>query len=105
MENKYSQISDILKDKSIEELNNKAILFDKYGYNEFEKYLNYNKTISNSSIPNNYKILDYLLDYKKYIDLLKLKDEYNYMNKINSYKILCNKLINITDTFNLEKIF
>ena len=102
LEEKYSQIMDILGDKSVEEINNNAILFDKYGYNGFEKYLNYKKNINNSSISDTRNLYQYLLDYKNYIESLKLNDEY--MNEINSYKILCDKLLRATNGHNIQKI-
>ena len=100
---KYLEIEYILEDASIEDINNKALLFDEFGSNGFQKFKNLidsEETIFNSE--NN--IYKYLQNYKDYISFLKTNKEYNYFKKMNSYKILCDKLMAITEGNNLEKI-
>jgi hypothetical protein len=100
---KYLEIEYILEDTSIEDINNKALLFDEFGSNGFQKFKNLidsEETIFNSE--NN--IYKYLQNYKDYISFLKTNKEYNYFKKMNSYKILCDKLLAITEGNNLEKI-
>jgi len=100
---KYLEIEYILEDESIEDINNKALLFDKFGSNGFQKFKNLidsQETIFNSE--NN--ICNYLQNYKEYISFLKTNKEYNYFKKINSYKILCDKLMAITEGNKLAKI-
>ena len=91
---KYLEIEYILEDTSIEDINNKALLFDEFGSNGFQKFKNLidsEETIFNSE--NN--IYKYLQNYKDYISFLKTNKEYNYFKKMNSYKILCDKLMAI----------
>ena len=100
---KYLEIEYILEDTSIEDINNKALLFDEFGSNGFQKFkilIDSEETIFNSE--NN--IYKYLQNYKDYISFLKTNKEYNYFKKMNSYKILCDKLMAITEGNNLEKI-
>jgi hypothetical protein len=100
---KYLEIEYILGDANIEDINNKALLFDEFGSNGFQKFKNLidsEETIFNSE--NN--IYKYLQNYKDYISFLKTNKEYNYFKKVNSYKILCDKLMAITEGNNLEKI-
>ena len=100
---KYLEIEYILGDANIEDINNKALLFDEFGSNGFQKFKNLidsQETIFNSE--NN--IYNYLQNYKEYISFLKANKKYNYFKKLNSYKILCDKLLAITEGNNLEKI-
>jgi hypothetical protein len=100
---KYLEIEYILEDTDIENINNKAFLFDEFGSNGFQKFKNLidsQETIFNSE--NN--IYNYLQNYKEYISFLKANKKYNYFKKLNSYKILCDKLLAITEGNNLEKI-
>lgn len=100
---KYLEIEYLLGDTSIEDINHKALLFDEFGSNGFQKFkklINSKETIFNSE--NN--IYNYLQNFKDYISFLKANKEYNYFKKMNSYKILCGKLMTITEGNNLEKI-
>jgi len=97
----YLEIMNILDGNPIDEINDKANLFDKYGSNGFEKYLNNQQ---NTTTSNTYNIYENLLNYKKYISSLKIKNKYEYIKQINSYKNLCNKLLNITDSHSIQKI-
>ena len=100
---KYLEIEYILEDTDIEDINNKALLFDEFGSNGFQKFKNFidsQETKSNSE--NN--IYHYLQNYKEYISFLKANKEYNYFRKMNSYKLLCDKLMAITEGNKLEKI-
>ena len=102
IEEKYSEIMNILDGKSISEINKKATLFDKYGSNGFEQYLNNQKSAYNSTMAYSGNIFDHLLNYKKYIHSLKSNNEY--IKQINSYKILCNKLLSMANGLNIQKI-
>ena len=100
---KYLEIEYILEDSDIENINYKALLFDEFGSNGFQKFKNLidsQETKSNSD--NN--IYHYLQNYKEYISFLKANKEYNYFIKMNSYKLLCDKLMAITEGNKLEKI-
>ena len=100
---KYLEIEYILEDTNIEDIYNKALLFDEFGSKGFQKFKNLidsEETIFNSE--NN--IYNYLQNYKDYITFLKTNKEYNYFKKMNSYKILCDKLMAITEGNNLKKI-
>ena len=99
---KYSEILNILDGKSLEEIKNKSILFDKYGLNGFKNFLDNNNIKYNSSQKNFNSFFKYLVNYKKYIKTLKANKEY--MNKIYSYKILCDNLLKIGNRINLQKI-
>ena len=104
IEERYSEILNILGDYQTEEINNKAILFDKYGSMGFEQYLNNQKIINNSSIVDSNDIYGYLLRYKNFIESLRTKNEYNYLKQINSYKNLCNKLLSEADSTKIQKL-
>ena len=103
LDEKYSEILNILGGKSIEEINNKAILFDKYGNNGFKNYLNNNNIRYNSSMKNSNVFFENLLNYKKYI-IKTSKTNIGCKKKINSYKILCKNLLNLGNGNNIQKI-
>jgi hypothetical protein len=98
LEEQYIDILNILEGKSINEIKNKALLFDTYGYNAFKDYLVSQKMVYDTKYN--------LLSYKKYINSFKsgLDNKNLYMKQINSYKYICNKLINMTNAPNLQKI-
>jgi hypothetical protein len=96
----YSQILNILGDKSINNLISKSNIFDKYGSKGFDNYIN-NKgyTISNNNLD---IISKYLNEYKNYISSIGKKDELG--EEIQTYKLMCNKLIKMADVNDINQL-
>ena len=97
---KYKYLRNILKNRSIEEINSKANFFDKFGINGFKEFFN-KKKFSNNDKNNQ---LNCLLEYKNFIECLNTKNEYYYKKQIENYECLCGKLIHLTKKEDLEKI-
>ena len=97
---KYQLLINILKNRSIEEINSKANLFEKFGIDGFNEFFNKNKLSNND----NKVRLNCLLKYKNFIECLNTKNEYYYKNQIENYKRLCGKLIHLTNKEDLENI-
>ena len=97
---KYKYLINILKNRNIEEINNNANLFEKYGISGFKKFWDKRKLTSND----NNDWLNCLLEYKNYIECLNTKNQYYYKKQIENYKCLCRKLIHLTKHEDLENI-
>ena len=96
----YSQILNIIGDESINNLISKSSLFDKYGTKGFNKYI-----INNGFhlLKNNFDdTANYLNEFKKYIISLDKEDELDKQIKI--YKLMCNKLIKMTNINDYEQL-
>lgn len=100
--NKYKSAHDInninLNDnnQSIDEIYNKAKIFDKYGIKSFKKYL---ENIGEGDVEND----DNLMSYKDYI-IQKKGEENNYKKQINIYQNFCKKLIQFMNIDELKDI-
>ena len=96
----YSQILNIIGDESINNLISKSSLFDKYGTKGFNKYINNNGF---HLLKNNFDdTANYLNEFKKYIISLDKEDELDKQIKI--YKLMCNKLIKMTNINDYEQL-
>ena len=96
----YSQILNILGDKSIYNLVSKSNIFDKYGSKGFDNYINNNGyTISNNNLD---IISKYLTEYKNYISSIGKKDELG--EEIQTFKLMCNKLIKMADVNDINQL-
>ena len=96
----YSQILNIIGDESINNLISKSSLFDKYGTKGFNKYINNNGFhLSKNNLDDT---ANYLNEYKKYIISLDKVDELDKQIKI--YKLMCNKLIKLTNINDYEQL-
>ena len=96
----YSQILNILGKESINNLTLKSYLFDKYGSKGFEQFIiNNGYDSSNITID---KMPRYLNEYKKYISSMDKGDEFD--EKINSYKFMCNKMIKMMNSSDIDNL-
>jgi len=96
----YSQILEIIGNESINNLIFSSNLFDKYGTKGFKAYINKNKyNIQKNNFDDTSKCLN---EYKKYILSLDKKDELKRQKK--KYKLICHKLIKITNKDIIEKL-
>ena len=69
----FTEILNILEGKSINEIKNKAILFDAYGCKGFNNYLINQKMVYNSSTN--------LINYKQYINSFNTNSKNNYIKQ------------------------
>ena len=96
----YSQILNILGDKSINNMISKSNLFDKYGSRGFDHFIiNNGYTVSKNNLDNIFK---YLTEYKNYISSIGKKDELG--EEIQTYNLLCNKLIKMADINDINEL-
>ena len=96
----YSQILEIIGNESINNLIFSSNLFDKYGTKGFKAYINKNKyNIQKNNFDDTSKCLN---EYKKYILSLDKKDELKRQKK--NYKLICHKLIKMTNKDIIEKL-
>ena len=96
----YSQILNILGDKSINNMISKSNLFDKYGSRGFGHFINNNGyTVSKNNLDNIHK---YLTEYKNFISSIGKKDELG--EEIQTYNLLCNKLIKMADINDINEL-
>ena len=103
-EDKYDEIMDILNGESIEDIQNKAELFDKYGMKNFKKFVNNScKDIYDETL-NNKNLFENLVNYRKYVNSLKFKKEYGYLKQNDSNQNVYNKLISVTSDTDIHNI-
>ena len=96
----YSQILNILEDKSINILISKSNLFDKYGTKGFQQYIiNNGINLQKNNLDDTEK---YLNEYKNYI--LSLDKQVENDEQINKYKLLYKKLIKMTNSNDIEQL-